>query len=74
MKIGSILTYVGGLLMFIGIVGAILGQMDYVLRIKGFTLPQINIVVGILITLAGGAAFYFGWKMNQDEKAAESKA
>jgi hypothetical protein len=70
----SILTYVGGLLLLIGIAGTILGQIDYVLIIKGVTLPQINIVAGILITLAGAACMYFGWKMGQDEKAAETKA
>lgn len=65
---GSILKYLGGLALFIGIVGTILGMNDYVLRIKGVTLPQINLVVGILITVVGGAMLYFGWKMEKENK------
>ena len=49
-SVGAILKYVGGLAVFIGIMGAILGANDYVLRIKGVTLPQIGIIGGIIIT------------------------
>lgn len=65
---GSILKYLGGLALFIGIVGAILGANDYVLRIKGVTLPQINVVAGVIIAVAGAAMSYFGWKMEKDAK------
>jgi hypothetical protein len=65
---GSILKYLGGLALMIGIVGTILGMNDYVLVIKGVTLPQINLVVGILITVAGAAMTYFGWKMEKENK------
>ncbi len=65
---GSILKYLGGLAVFIGIVGTILGMNDYVLRVKGVTLPQINLVVGIIITVAGAGMFYFGWKMEKENK------
>lgn len=67
-SLGAILKYVGGLALFIGIVGTILGQIDYVLIIKGVTLPQINLVAGIIITLAGAAMAYYGWKMEKDAK------
>lgn len=73
LSMGAILKYTGGVTMFIGIVGGILGANDYVLRYRGATLPQIDPIMGACFGVLGAGLFYWGWKMEKDKAKAESE-
>lgn len=63
--LSKILKIVGGVFVFLGIAGAIVGSFDYVMVFKGQELPQIDWPTGLICAGIGIVFFGIGWMLTK---------
>lgn len=63
--LSKLLKIVGGVFIFLGLAGAIVGSFDYVMVFKGQELPQIDWPTGLICAGIGIVFFGIGWMLTK---------